>query len=272
MPRNFLNIAYKSIYTFEVFLDTLRLWPIKFWISFYFLRDHLKKISIDGYEFWVRGDKFSSRLTDVYIILESVFKKKYFSNLLDFGEEAIVIDVGAHIGAFTIYAAHKAKEGRVYAFEPSRENYEVLQQNVLLNHLPNVSLFNLALAGKEQERILYLNDFNNGSHSFIKKAKKFVSVYCLALREVLIQNQISKCHFLKMDCEGAEYEILLNTPAEILKKIDQIALEYHSPEFLGLADKEIINKLLAHLKAADYQITVEKEDYRRGYIYARRLK
>jgi len=229
-----------------------------------------KKINIKGYEFWVRGDNPLSKLTDVYVILESVVEKKYFQNSLDFSEDATVIDIGGHIGAFTIYAARKAKRGRVYAFEPFLKNYAILERNVLLHNASNASLFNLAVAGSNQERILYIDDLNDGGHGLVKKTKKAIAVKCLTLTDILIENKISKCNFLKIDCEGAEYEILLNTPVEILKKIDQIVLEYHSPEYLGLADKEIVNKLLAHLKAANYQTTVEREDYRRGYIYARR--
>jgi|SRR3989344_3818409 len=272
MQKNFLRIVYALIYTLQTFLYTFKLWPIGFWTNFWFINEPLKKIKINNYEFWVRGDNLLLRLVDVYVFLESVVKNKYFENSFDLNEDATVIDVGAHIGAFTICAAHKAKRGRVYAFEPSLKNYEILERNVLLHSAANVSLFNLAVAGNNQERILYIDGFNSGRHSFIKKTRKSIPVNCLTLKEVLITNQISKCDFLKMDCEGAEYEILLNTPIEILKKIDQIVLEYHSPEFLGLADKEIVNKLQAYLQAAGYQITVEKENYRRGYIYARRKK
>lgn len=270
MRKFFLRIVYALIYAFQIFLDTFKLWPISFWANFWFTNKPFKKINIDGYEFWVRGDNLLSRLIDVYVILESVHKNAYFKNPFNFSEDVTVIDIGAHIGAFTVYAAHRAKGGRVYAFEPFLSNYKVLERNVLSHNASNVSLFNLALAGRNHERILYIDDFNSGGHSFIKKAKKGIPVNCLTLEEVLIENKISKCDFLKIDCEGAEYEILLNTPIEILKKIDQIALEYHSPEFLGLDDKNIVDKLLAHLKAADYQITVEREDYRKGYIYALR--
>lgn len=255
------------IYASQTFLDTFRIWPIGVWASFWLIGKPFKKINIAGYEFWVRGDNLSSRLIDVYAILESVAKKNYFKNSFDFGEGATVIDVGAHIGAFTIYAAHKAKGGRVYAFEPFLRNYEVLERNVLLHNASNASLFNLAVAGSNKERILYIDDFHSGAHSFIKKTKKAIQVNCITLAEVLIENQISKCNFLKIDCEGAEYEILLNTPIEILKKIDQIALEYHLQNFVG---RSIFDKLLAHLKTAGYQIIIEEENYQRGYIYAAR--
>ena len=270
MHKNFPRIIYALIYAFQTFLGTFKLWPVRFWMGFWLTNKPFKKINIGDYEFWVRGDNLLSRLTNTYVVLESVVKKIYFKNSLDFGENATVIDIGGHIGAFTIYAARKAKRGRVYTFEPSLKNYEVLERNVVLHNVSNVSLFNSAIAGNNQERILYIDDFNDGGHGLVKKTQKAVPVNCLTLAEVLTQNKISQCDFLKIDCEGAEYEILLNTPTEILKKIDQIVLEYHSPEFLGLADKGIVNKLLAHLKAANYQIIVEREDGRRGYIYARR--
>ncbi|MEK9183900.1 MAG: FkbM family methyltransferase [Patescibacteria group bacterium] len=270
MHKNFLRIIYASSYAFQILLKTFGFWPIRFWTNFWFINTPFKKIKIDDYEFWVRGNNLLVKLADIYTVFENVIEKEYFKNSLDFSEDATIIDVGAHIGTFTICAARKAKEGKVYAFEPLPRNYEVLERNILLNNASNVLPYNLALAGSNQERILYIDDLNSGGHGFIRKSKEAVKVNCLTLTEVLIENKISKCDFLKIDCEGAEYEILLNTPIEVLKKIDQIALEYHSPEFLGLADKEIINKLLAHLKAANYQTTIKREDHRRGYIYALR--
>lgn len=265
-----LQVINALAYSIRVFRDTLRLWPIGFWIKFWFTNKPLKKVSVRGYDFWVRSNNFPSKLSDIYVILENIAKNIYLKNCSDFGEDAIIIDVGAHIGAFSILASRKAPRGKVYAFEPLLENYEVLKRNVLLQKSANISIFNLAVAGNNEKRPLYLDHLNNGGHSFIKKTASIILVNCRTLAEILAENQIRRCNFLKMDCEGAEYEILLNTPTETLQKIDQIAIEYHSPEYLGLADRKIIDKLMEYLRLANYYVTIKKEDYRRGYIYARR--
>src|SRR5262245_17130708 len=50
----------------------------------------------------------------------------------------IIMDVGAHIGCFSLLAAGRTPNGKIYAFEPSAETYQVLQQNVRANQLSNI--------------------------------------------------------------------------------------------------------------------------------------
>ena len=57
-----------------------------------------------------------------------------------------------------------------------------------------------------------------------------IKVTCLTLGQVMDENGINKCDLLKMDCEGAEYDILYNCPPEYLQRIDQIAMEVHRGE------------------------------------------
>jgi hypothetical protein len=68
----------------------------------------------------------------------------------------VVIDVGANIGYFTIYASRKVgKDGLVIALEPMDEAYNCLMKNIMLNHLNNVKPFKLALWSSETTLKLY---------------------------------------------------------------------------------------------------------------------
>jgi phenylpropionate dioxygenase-like ring-hydroxylating dioxygenase large terminal subunit len=76
---------------------------------------------------------------------------------------------------------------------------------------------------------IYLSDSNTGEHSFVFKGgkKNFIDVPTTSLDKFISENKIKRIDFLKMDCEGAEYEILFGSRPETLRKISRISMEYH---------------------------------------------
>jgi len=89
-----------------------------------------------------------------------------------------------------------------------------------------------------------------------------VKVGCSTLQDVFIQHRLERVHFLKSDCEGAEFEIFMNTPPEYLRRIDRISMEYH------LADQHFsLAELGALLKSAGFKIRVV-EGGLLGMLYA----
>ena len=73
-----------------------------------------------------------------------------------------VLDIGAHIGYFTIIMAKQAKQ--VYAFEPEPRNFHTLQKNINLNELSNVKLYNRAVAEHNYKTTLHLCHTSSGMH------------------------------------------------------------------------------------------------------------
>ena len=71
------------------------------------------------------------------------------------------------------------------------------------------------------------------------------------MTEILNSNQIEACDFLKIDCEGAEYEILQGTPKTFFKRIRRIAMEYHNNELHNF--REIVSLL----RDAEYTVRTE---------------
>ncbi len=165
---------------------------------------------------------------DKFIVWETWKIKEYDHPETKISPADTVVDIGAHIGAFTVWAANRALEGLVISYEANPENYQQLEKNVKLNNLSNVRIYNLAIAGNSGSRKLYLGDTNNGMGSFYEsQTNKFVIVPAISLTEVFIDNNLNKIDVLKLDVEGAEYEILLNCPPDYLKKIKSIVFEYH---------------------------------------------
>lgn len=111
------------------------------------------------------------------------------------GTGRVVVDIGASIGDFTLFAATQGSS-RVFAFEPHAEVFAVLARNVAENELSNIRISNRAADGSTLEEIL----------------------------ECLESNWID---FLKMDCEGCEMDVLLRAQPGVLRRVGNIHMETH---------------------------------------------
>jgi FkbM family methyltransferase len=175
-------------------------------------------------------------LTHVWMIQE------YSGDDFPISNDDVIIDVGAHIGLFALFASQFCKNGKIFCYEPIKENYKILIENIEMNQIQNIFPNNLAVT-KETSRVkIFLNDDQSGHSMFIQN-KNFVEVDSKSLSDIFIDNGIKECDFLKLDCEGAEYEIVESLSADLFTKINKTAIEYHmvdtKPELL----KQLINKL-----------------------------
>jgi len=163
-------------------------------------------------------------------------KKDYDIPGFTLTENMTVVDVGANQGFFSLYAASKG--ATVYAFEPCAENLGVLSWNVERNGLRgHVKMFNTAVAGKEGRVVLFVGmdsagSILSGTVSICNADRggegvQTRSVESVTLDSLLRDLHIQRCDLLKMDCEGAEYEILRNTSADSFRKIARISMECH---------------------------------------------
>lgn len=161
-----------------------------------------------------------------FLLNKQISGEEYTPEGFDIAPSDTIIDIGAHIGRFTIYAAYTASNGNVYAFEPQPENFHRLQENIGLNKLTNIHLSSKAVADSYKTITLHTNK-DSARSSIYGASETSVKIDCLPLSEVFEKNKINRCNFLKLDCEGAEYEILFALPMHYFDIIDKIALEYH---------------------------------------------
>jgi FkbM family methyltransferase len=137
----------------------------------------------------------------------------------------VVIDIGGNIGTFSVYAAAVCRASRVIAFEPFPDNYRMLLKNVEQNNLHMITCVNQAVAGSSGVRTMRLNPIDSGSHSLVKGTlERTVNVECCTLDDIFQRYSLSKIDYLKVDCEGSEYEILENATAR-LPQIRRISIE-----------------------------------------------
>lgn len=186
----------------------------------------------------------------------------------------VIIDIGAHIGSFSVWAARQAPKGHIYAFEPNDENFSLLEENKNLNSLTNLEVHKIAVAEKEGEASFFNSDHLSMSHSFFETGvENSTIVRTMSLAGILDAHQIDHVDYLKIDAEGAEYLILLNTPPEVLNKVDKILLEYHD----YLDHGHHYSDIEKYLKANGFQVEIARSAlfryiFKQGFIKAVKSK
>lgn len=211
---------------------------------------------------------YRKNTSDESVIEHSFDNDIFFSEVWEYqpNEGDVIIDIGAHIGTFSLLSASKVGGGKVYAIEASEESFNLLQINVILNQCTNVSVHHLALSDKEGICILY-HDTRNGNwgNTTVKNVSRTTeTVKCCKLSTFMQKNQISECHFMKLNCEGGEFPILLNTPKNVLQQINTILVLYHC----DLWNKNTEADLVSYLEASDFNCVIRNRSKKRGWIIA----
>ena len=126
---------------------------------------------------------------------------------------SIMIDIGANIGLYSFFSASiVGKAGKVISFEPYSLNFNIFKENLALNKFENIILNRFALADKNDVIELFYNskELNLGMVSaFEKNFEEFETVNCTTLDYYLMDKNLTKIDFIKMDIEGGEYLALL---------------------------------------------------------------
>lgn len=140
-----------------------------------------------------------------------------------------IIDIGGHLGFFSIMCNLLNSKVPIYAFEPHEGNFELLKTNLKNNHVKNVHPKQLAVSDEVAQLELQISeeDLNHSMVKAIEPTGMTQKVQTTTLERIFQKNRIEKCDLLKLDCEGSEFKIILNSPKELFKKIDHIFLEYH---------------------------------------------
>jgi FkbM family methyltransferase len=228
-----------------------------------------KTLRAAGLRFHVR------RLTaDEFFVREVLVERQYNPDGFEINPTDQIIDVGGNVGAFAIAAAAQARRGRIVTLEPVQENFSLLVRNVRLNGLDNIVPVRAAVLSQQRPATVYLSPEGTGSHSLFAELtgppRGAQQVEGLTLADVFERFQIEVCHFLKLDCEGAEYEILYNLSPTYFSRIEKLAIEYHTRA--GESKRQQADGLVAHLQHAGYRIDVYTDvlGTNRGMILARR--
>ncbi|MFP3257413.1 MAG: FkbM family methyltransferase [Candidatus Nanopusillus acidilobi] len=182
----------------------------------------------------------------------------------------MILDVGGEVGDTALYFALKGAK-KVIVIEPFPNNYEYLVKNINYNNFQDKIIPINAMVGKENKKtnIIIPDEF------IVRDAKESDTGYQIEMITLskLIESFNIKEALLKMDCEGCEYESILNENDETLKIFKKIQLEYHyGYEKL----KEKLEKLGFRVECTKplkvYNPDATNPNLEVGYIYAERIK
>ena len=167
--------------------------------------------------------------------LEKDVKREFSQNI---NEGDTVIDVGAHIGEYTLLGAKLVGDkGLVISVEPDHDSVKSLKENIILNNFKNCLILEKAVGEKVETKFLYKvneEDVYGYLDPYVenKKLKKHSEIEVTTIDSIVLSNNINTINLLKIDVEGFEYEVLLGCNDTLKKnKIKKIIIEIHS-EFL----------------------------------------
>lgn len=235
----------------------IRNWPA------YFRQKHTKSFS--NVKFVTTGNPltFNVPTRELYLVFKEIFMTDFYSIkswVPQLPSKAVIVDVGANAGYFGTLLLSRRNDVSIYAYEPIERNVSLFKDNLELNPAVknNVHLFHCAVTGKPIEFIVLYKEADSDNsvtasvfQDFETHNLKSVSVRATSLTQIMEENKLDHIDFLKLDCEGSEYPIVYDSPAEIWKKVNSIFLEVHNLD----KDKRNFDSLNNFLIAAGYKTT-----------------
>jgi FkbM family methyltransferase len=192
------------------------------------------KFSVDQKSF----DVFKEIFIEDFYDIKTIFKH--------IGNAPTVIDIGANTGFFELLMLSKRPKAMIYAFEPFPNNITLIEKIKTNNPAfqNQIKVIEKAVTDKAGQLINFYVD-NNAQQSaigsiyttFDNRNMNTINVTTTSLAEIVSENNIQQIDVLKLDCEGAEYDILYAAPKEILKKTKLMLIEVHK---IDDADKNIM--------------------------------
>jgi FkbM family methyltransferase len=162
-----------------------------------------------------------------------------------------IIDVGANTGLFTIRIKQLYPQAHVHCYEPVPTNFEQLLANLETNSLRDCVTIQEGIGGTTRTEKLFIHKRNVGGHSIYAKVAasgESIQIHLIAIAEALARLPGKTCSLLKLDCEGAEYEIIKSIDPSLAARIDHLIFE-PTPSVYD------INELKRHLDQIGYDVS-----------------
>jgi len=230
---------------------------------------------VKDYKFGRQLYKLNLRSEADESVFREIFLDRDYMVLDDIISEAsdCILDIGAHIGLFSMYVRGLNENIKLFAYEPAPENFLAMKEHFKDNHIDGVLAKNVAVTGKDGDTVLFLSE-DSHNHSvlrFFQKIMKEVKVPTVSMAKIferdLVKQGVTSCDLVKMDCEGAEFEILPSISPEVFKKIGSFYIEYH--EYLPKNGRMDLVKILQK-NGFKTRVVESRYDKKFGFILAYR--
>ncbi len=217
-----------TLQKFNCLRSTIINWPLVFFDKFG-LKKNVSYKTRSGLNIVCRSN--STDINEAVIVLSGLeYPKKY----LKVQDGDVIFDIGANIGVFGLFfdQINHNKKYLGYAFEPFKENVELLQKNLGINSLNKFKIVKAAISSVDGKVTL---NTNTSYDSISISSSGNVSAKSYKLSSFCKKNNITKIDLLKMDVEGAEYEIIESDYKFIKVHAKKIILEFHKDNKRGLS-------------------------------------
>lgn len=195
------------------------------------------------------GAFYVKEFMTLYIYKEIFIDKCYDFPILTV-KNPIIIDIGGNTGLFSLRMKQLYPEASIYAFEPFAPNFKQFSDTINVSELKNVMAFPYGVGGTTRKEKLYINKKNIGGNSILESrnnSKAFTEIDLVSIKEIFEKLKITKIHLLKMDCEGAEYEIIKDIDLLLSASIEKIVFEPTPMEYN-------FNELTEHLNNVGFNM------------------
>lgn len=145
-------------------------------------------------------------------------------------EDLVVVDIGAHIGCFSLSFSTQHPQSRVHSYEPTPSTGEYLVRNVEGNDLGHRITVNRSAVGARSGTLVMADTGQASGHNGVmhlgEEGAVGIEVPCVSL-ESAFEAAGGRVDLVKMDAEGAEYDIILTSPPELWQSVRRVVMEYH---------------------------------------------
>lgn len=161
---------------------------------------------------------------------DEIFLKKSYEKISEFSvkHDYVVLDIGANIGIYSIYAALQSPSSKIYAFEPAIRAVERFKKNLKINNIHNVEVINKAIWSKDGKVFIEPNRYTVLTR--VSENQIGIPTQAISLDSFVRHYKINKIDILKIDAEFAEDAIVEGAESIALSMTKRIVLEYHSEE------------------------------------------
>jgi FkbM family methyltransferase len=203
----------------------------------------------------------------ISVLNEIICYETYSNEWIDIEEGDTVVDIGFNYGLFSITSKMK-KPKKIIGFEPNPKLYKIFSENFKGD---GIQLYNYAVSNKDSKVIFYEN--GDSAMSTIKEdvnkeyRQDYFEVDAISINTLINAFNLDKIDYLKVDCEGSEFDIFESFPEEYLtNNVKKIALEFH--DFLH---SENVQKLKSKIEKCGFKVHIKNEEgVPLGMIYAKK--
>lgn len=170
---------------------------------------------------------YFSNFSSITFLLEEIFLEEHYKTEV-FAKDPVIFDCGSNIGLSCLYFKKQFPTAQITCFEPNPHSFYFLQRNISSNRLDKVTCIEKALGAKAEKVSFFIDEKHPTSLANSTLASRMSGNKIEIFQEKLSTFLDQRINLMKIDIEGAEYDVLLDLEGtKTIYLIDQFIIEYH---------------------------------------------